>query len=73
MIEREQALQIARERAAANGWAFGEPVEVRLRRGWFGQDDRYQIETNAGQRGTKARFLISAKNGKILSEGYIPR
>jgi hypothetical protein len=66
-------MRIASERAAVNGWAFSEPVDVRLRRGWFGQDDRYEIETNAGMRGTKARFVISAVSGSILSEGYIPR
>lgn len=73
MIDSSEAMRIARERAAANGWPFGEPVEVRLRRGWFGGDDRYDVETNAGRRGTKARFTISASSGKILSEGYISR
>lgn len=73
MIDRDEALQVARERAAANGWAFGEPVAISLRRGWLGQKDRYEIETNAGMRGTKARFVISAATGRVLSEGYIPR
>ena len=73
MIDRDEALRLARERAAANGWAFGEPAQIRLRRGWFGQEARYEIETNAGMRGTKARFVISAITGRVLSEGYIPR
>jgi len=73
MIERTAALEIARARAHEKGWAFGEPIDVRLRRGWFGRSDRFEIETNAGKRGTKARFVIDATNGTIIEEGYIPR
>jgi hypothetical protein len=73
MIDREGAVEIARTRAAENGWAFGEPLEILHRRGWLGQSDRFEIETNAGHRGTKARFVIDAATGAILSEGYVPR
>lgn len=73
MIERDAAIVIASTRATENGWAFAEPIQVTLRRGWFGQDDRYEIESNAGQRGTKARFIVNAVTGAIISEGYIPR
>jgi hypothetical protein len=71
MIDRDEALQIARARATENGWAFGEPVGVTLRRRWHGAANRYEIETSVGFRGTKARFVIDATTGKILSEGYI--
>ena len=73
MIDRDQAIGIARNRALENGWAFAEPVAVVQRRGWFGGVKRFEIETNAGRRGTKARFTIDAATGRILSEGYIPR
>jgi hypothetical protein len=73
MIDHDAAVEIARARAREKGWAFGEPVGVQVRRGWFGQSDRIEIETNAGKRGTKARFVIDAKSGAILEEGYIPR
>jgi hypothetical protein len=73
MIEQSNAIEIARTRAMERGWAFAEPVDVVHRRGWFGQPDRFEIETNAGKRGTKARFVIDAATGEILSEGYIPR
>jgi hypothetical protein len=39
----------------------------------LGGVNRFEIETNAGMRGTKARFTIDAKTGEILSEGYVPR
>jgi len=73
MIERADAIEIARSRAIEKGWGFAEPLAVVHRRGWFGRPDRFEIETNAGKRGTKARFVIDATTGKIISEGYIPR
>jgi hypothetical protein len=73
MIKRGQAVEIARKRAAEKGWAFVEPLNVVTRRGWSGAVSRFEIETNAGNRGTKARFVIDAKTGDIVSEGYIPR
>jgi uncharacterized membrane protein YkoI len=74
MIDRATAIEIARKRAAENGWGFGEPLEVLERKSWFSRAVvRFEIETNAGKRGTKAHFVIDAKTGAILSEGYIPR
>jgi len=54
-------------------WAFAEPVAVVHRRGWRGQADRFEIETNTGKRSTKARFTVDAATGQIVSEGYIAR
>ncbi len=73
MIDADAAREIARNRAERNGWAFAEPVSVLRRRGWFGQRDRFDVETNAGNRGTKARFTIDAETGEVLEEGYEPR
>lgn len=74
MIEQEYAIDIARKRASEKGWGFREPVEVVVQRAWFSDTVvRYEIEINAGNLGTKARFVIDAKTGEIISEGYIPR
>ena len=73
MIDADAATAAARARAEAQGWAFATPVRSILHRGWFGSPSRYVIETNAGKRGTKARFTIDAATGAILDEGYIPR
>ncbi|CAD7856266.1 MAG: hypothetical protein [Olavius algarvensis Gamma 1 endosymbiont] len=73
MIDPDAAIEIARKRSIEKGWAFPEPVEVVSRHRWFGGLDRFEIETNAGQRGTKSRFTIDAATGEITSEGYIPR
>lgn len=73
MIDAHSAVNIARERALTQGWAFAEPIEVVHRRGWFGRAGRFEIETNAGKLGSKARFVIDEATGDVLSEGYIPR
>lgn len=73
MIGRDDAIEIARKRAAEKGWGFAEPLDIIERRGWFGKPGRFEIETNAGKRGTKARFVIDAATGDVVSEGYIPR
>lgn len=73
MIEQDQAIEIARKRAEENEWGFAEPLNVFIRRNWSGTASRFEIETNAGRRGTKARFTIDAQTGEIISEGYIPR
>jgi hypothetical protein len=73
MIGQKESIEIARKRAEEKGWAFGEPLGVTVRQGWREELLRFEIETNAGKLGTKARFTIDAKTGEIISEGYIPR
>ncbi|WP_133511320.1 hypothetical protein [Candidatus Thiosymbion oneisti] len=73
MIDSDIAIEIARKHAAEKGWAFPEPVEIVPFHGWFGGLKRFEIETNAGQLGTKSYFVIDAATGEIVSAGYIPR
>jgi len=73
MIGESEAIEIARARALEKGWAFAEPIAVVHRRSWFGRSNRFEIETNAGKRGTKARFTVDAATGTIISEGYLAR
>lgn len=58
MIERDQAVEIARKRAIAKEWAFVEPLNVIIRRSWLGAVSRFEIETNSGNRGTKAHSTL---------------
>jgi hypothetical protein len=73
MIDEAQAIQIARDAALAEGWGFSEPFECVLRRSWFGKATRWEIRSNAGSRGTIARFVISAVDGSVLRKGYVAR
>lgn len=72
-IDQETAILIARQWAANQGWAFAEPVSLITRRSWRGQVLRYEIETNAGLKGTKARFVIDANTGAVIDAGYLAR
>jgi hypothetical protein len=73
MIDQKEAIEIARKRALEKGWSFAEPLHVSVGHGWRGGITLFEIETNAGKRGTKALFTVDAKTGAIISEGYIPR
>jgi hypothetical protein len=73
MIDEATVVQIAREAAQAEGWAFVEPVECVLRRDWRGRGVRWEIRTNAGRFGAIARFVISAIDGRVIQKGYVPR
>lgn len=73
MIDQAEAIERARARAQEKGWAFAEPLHVVVRKSWSGVVTRYEIETNAGKLGTKARFQVDAASGEILEEGYVPR
>ena len=73
MIDEAAAIEKAREHTKMKGWAFGEPVAVVERRDWRGQPKCFEDETNAGGLGTKARFVIDARDGAILSAGFVSR
>ncbi|MEO7241510.1 MAG: hypothetical protein ABIW85_01255 [Variovorax sp.] len=74
MINRDAAIEIARNRAAEKGWSFAEPVvEAVHRRSWLGASERFDIATHCGKLGTKARFVVDAATGEVTAEGYIPR
>jgi hypothetical protein len=73
MITREDAMAIARTRAAENGWGLAEPLAVRDRRNWLGRIRSYDIVSNPVLRGTKTSFTVDAETGAILAEGHIAR
>jgi len=59
--------------AEKEGWSFVEPVAATLRRAWSGDGGRWEIHSNASVRGTRARFIVDASDGRIIEKGYIPR
>jgi hypothetical protein len=72
MIDESTAVAIARTRAMELGWSFASPISVVHRKGWSGMG-RFEIETNAGSLGSKARFTVDVETGKVVEEGYVPR
>lgn len=73
MITRDQAIDIARARASANGWGIVEPVDVRQRQHWSGEVRSYEVRSNPAMHGTKVRITIDAVTGEVVDEGYLPR
>lgn len=73
MIDEQTALAIARAAAASQGWSFSEPAECRLRRNWLGKPQSWDIRTNAGKKGTVAKFTIDATDGQVIEKGYVAR
>jgi hypothetical protein len=73
MIDKSAAIALARAAAEKEGWSFVEPVAATLRRAWSGDGGRWEIHSNACVRGTRARFIIDASDGRIIEKGYIPR
>jgi hypothetical protein len=56
MIEEEQAVVIARKCATEKGWAFSEPINIVVHRGWRGGIKCYELETNAGKTRRQSTF-----------------
>jgi len=73
MIDKSAAIALARAAAEREGWSFVEPVAATLRRAWSGEGGRWEIHSNAAVRGTRARFIVDASDGRIIEKGYIPR
>jgi hypothetical protein len=74
MIERQEALAIARRRAAENGWGLAEPAHVEeVRADWGRKIKAYLVSSNPRLRGGRTRFTIDAETGEVLEEGHIAR
>jgi hypothetical protein len=73
MMDRNHAIELARQCAAASGWALQKPLHVVERTRWWGGVDRYEISSNPALRGNNARFVIDAATSEIRSKGYVPR
>ena len=73
MIDESQAIEVCRQEAEAQGWAFVEPVDCHLRKTWRGAPKHWDVRTNAGHLGAIARFVVDACDGRVLEKGYVPR
>jgi hypothetical protein len=72
-VDRNPAIELARQCAAESGWALQAPLYVVERTRWWGDVDSYEISSNPALRGNNARFVIDAATGEIRSKGYVPR
>ena len=72
MIDKDEALSLAREAAEAAGWAWVEPVDINWRSDWLGKSGKWEIMTNANGLGAKIRMIVRG-NGEIVEKGYVSR
>ena len=74
LLSANDARRIAADHAAAKGWPFSEPVDVRRRRSvpLFGAW-RWLVWSNADSRGSNVRVEIDARTGEVLASGFNPR
>lgn len=66
-ITKAEALQIAKELCAREGWPWEEPVHVS---GWWGT---WKIMTNSSRSGCNAHIVIRKQDGEVMSKGFAPR
>lgn len=70
----DQAVQIARSTAEAEGWPFLEPVQVMRRKPWFrSSGGTWEIFSNARFLGGNVRVVIEDQTGEVRSKSFIPR
>lgn len=70
MIDREEAIQIAKKEASLQGWYWQEPVEIGWRRHWIGKNGHWEISTNTASRGPMIRMVISGE-GEIIEKNLL--
>ena len=69
---RQKFIAVGKAVAAAQGWPWIEPVEVRLDR--TTSDQRFwTIRTNASSRGRNIRLLIRESDLAVIEAAFLPR
>lgn len=70
----DEALDLARSVAVAEGWAWQEPVRVWRQKSWlFFGSARWEVWTNAESRGCNVRVVIDDKTGRVVVKRFLPR
>lgn len=70
----DEALNLARAVAAAEGWPWQEPVRARRQRAWlFFGSTRWEIWTNAESLGSNVCVVIDEASGEVKEKRFLPR
>jgi hypothetical protein len=73
MIARADAIELARQAAAQQGWPWVEPVRARRRRAGLFGPHRWEVLSNADSRGQNVRVVIDDASGALLERHFLPR
>jgi hypothetical protein len=69
----ERANSLAHRIAEAEGWPWGQPVEVTSHRRWLVGARYWVVRTGAGTCGSNVRVEIDDETERILLKGFMPR
>ena len=72
-MTRDEALALARARAAQHGWPFVEPVQIERYRPWWLLAPRWRVVSNHESRGSNVRVEIDERSGAVVHEAFLPR
>lgn len=69
---REKLIEVAQGVAAARGWPWHDPIEIRLES--VADDGRtWAVRTNCARRGMNVRVVIRESDFAVMSAGFLPR
>jgi len=71
-MTREEAIEIAKKTAEANGWPWSEPVQA-IKRGFFPFKQSWEVLSNADRRGANVLVEIDERSGSIRRSAFLPR
>jgi len=70
-MTKEQALDLARRTAEAEGWPFLDPMSVKFQKGWFGRPGHWFIETGINTRGgCTVNITINDRTGTVVHKEF---
>jgi hypothetical protein len=73
-VTADEALDVARAVAAAEGWPWQEPVAVRRQKSWiFFGSASWEVRTNAESLGSNVRIVIDEATGQVTDKHFLPR
>ena len=69
---RDKLIEVAQSVAAARGWPWHEPIEIKLE-SVAGGARTWAVRTNCSRRGMNVRVVIREPDFAVVSEGFLPR
>ncbi len=67
-----EALDLAKQIAADNGWVWLEPISVRYKKRWL-RGSVWIINSNTNERGCNVHIEIDASSGRVINASFWPR
>lgn len=69
MINKEEAIEIAKKEALLQGWWWEEPVDIFWRSNWLDNNGKWEIRTNIGSLSSYIKMSINGE-GEIIKKEF---